>query len=166
MIGPEHGMRGETTLCGLRRDDVMLMRHYWNIGSADSCDACKAALSSPKPGGALNAEPGTDVYVFPEPWWDLRGHGDRNGRMRQAIGAELARELVAGHPLHEEEVAAIARCKHCDDALFHLHDGRFARVHLSWHGPDRPPWPTSELLQSWAEVVAYAKSHSEEAGFT
>ena len=44
-VGPEHGMRGEATLCGLPKDEVHLMRHYWSPNRADACRACAAALA-------------------------------------------------------------------------------------------------------------------------
>ena len=38
--GPEHGFKDERTLCGLRKEEVSLMRHYWNPEGADACRAC------------------------------------------------------------------------------------------------------------------------------
>jgi hypothetical protein len=43
-IGPEHGFKDDRTLCGLGKDQVRLMRHYWDPTSVDACPACLADL--------------------------------------------------------------------------------------------------------------------------
>ncbi len=80
-------------------------------------------------------------YVFPEDWWDLRGHATADVTQREAMERELKREVTRGHVLHRTPAHAIARCGHCDDVLYALTDGRFARVHLGWphQAPDPPP---------------------------
>ncbi|MCP3883012.1 MAG: hypothetical protein GY701_32130 [Sulfitobacter sp.] len=100
-------------------------------------------------------------YVFPEDWWDLRGRTIQDETARAAMERELKREVARGHVLHRVPAHAIARCYHCDDVLFGLADGRFARVHLSWphKGPDRPPWPRTEILDEWGDVTGYITSH-------
>ena len=105
--------------------------------------------------------------VFSDPWWDLRGDDDFVAWMRASIDAELAREVGPGHILHGRSATALARCKHCDDALFQLHDGEFARVHLTWSQRrlDKRPWPTSEVFSGWPQAIEYVESHAYEAGF-
>ncbi|WP_146251186.1 hypothetical protein [Nocardia tenerifensis] len=42
--GPEHGMRGGTTLCGISKERVCVMRHLWRPDGALACERCKAML--------------------------------------------------------------------------------------------------------------------------
>jgi len=44
MIGPEHAFRDGRTLCGLGRDDVRLMRHFWSPASEHACRTCLDAF--------------------------------------------------------------------------------------------------------------------------
>jgi hypothetical protein len=41
--GPEHGMDGDATLCGLAKGDVMVLRHLWRSDRDDACQGCVAA---------------------------------------------------------------------------------------------------------------------------
>jgi hypothetical protein len=104
-------------------------------------------------------------FVFPEPWWDLRGHADDEDKMRQLLQAELGREVSPHHPLDGETVTALARCTHCDDAVFQVQDGRFACVHLVWSPKQAPPWPKTVLFDSWLGAAEYVERHAVGAGF-
>lgn len=104
-------------------------------------------------------------YVFPEPWWDLRGHADKDVQMRQWVQAELGREVSANHPLDGRTVTALARCSHCDDAIFQIDDDGFARVHLTMSPKETPPWPQTVFFDSWRGAAEYVEHHSAEAGF-
>lgn len=82
---------------------------------------------------------------------------------RRRVEDELAREVAPGHVVHGQRATAVAACEHCDDCLFGIDGGRFAVVHLSWpdHGPDRPPWPHTDLYDTWADVEAYLTQHDD-----
>lgn len=103
-----------------------------------------------------------DDYVFPEGWWDLRGNDAEAERMRDRLERELRRELASDHLLYRRGVRAVARCQHCDEALFDLGDGEFALVHLSWPhtGPDRSPWPRASVVRNWTEATNAVERHS------
>lgn len=99
-----------------------------------------------------------DSFVFPEGWSDLRGDTAARDRIEQ----EVRREVAPGHVLAGAQVRAVAACWHCDDVLLDLLDGRFAAVHLSYPAaaPDRPPWPTTEIFDGWAQATAYVEDHA------
>lgn len=44
LSGPEHGIRGDTTLCGLPREQVCVMRHLWHPDGIHACERCRAAV--------------------------------------------------------------------------------------------------------------------------
>jgi hypothetical protein len=46
-MAPEHAFAGEQTLCGVSRDDLILMRHYWRSSDSRACPKCRAALTPP-----------------------------------------------------------------------------------------------------------------------
>jgi hypothetical protein len=70
--------------------------------------------------------------------------------LRDALEAELHRELRPGHVLFGKKVTAMAKREDQDDALFALSDGRVAEVHLTWRGKPEmgPSWPTTTMYQS------------------
>ena len=86
--------------------------------------------------------------------------------MRERLPLELQREVATDHPLAGRAAVALARCRHCDDALFQLDDGEFAFVHLVWHPNQIPPNPTFKGFRSWTEAVGYIEVHASDAGFT
>lgn len=90
--------------------------------------------------------------TLPGPWLDLRPRpGDALGRTRDAMAAELGRELVPGHELHGEPAEPLAKCGHCDDDAFALSGGRFAIVHLTWTRKDESaPFPDTVIFSEWA----------------
>jgi hypothetical protein len=107
---------------------------------------------------------GQDQFVFPERWWDLRGHTAEEAAGRERVERELRRELAEGHVLYGIDAVAIAACNgHCDDVLFALENGRFALVHLSYpdNAPDRPPWPDTDIFDDWEQAAAYAEDHAD-----
>ena len=102
--------------------------------------------------------------VLPGPWFDLRPRpGDTLGRTRDAMAAELGRELVPGHPLHDQQAQALAKCGHCDSVLFGLPGDRFAIVHLTWtRKSESPPFPHAGVMTEWATVLTAMARHVEE----
>jgi hypothetical protein len=103
------------------------------------------------------------AFVFPERWRDLRGRAVEDAEARSRLDGELDREVAPGHVLHGRRHEALAACSHCDDVIFTVNEVGYAVVHLSFpgDGPDRPPWPDTDLLESWAEVEKYVLDHDE-----
>lgn len=100
-------------------------------------------------------------FVFPEPWRDLRGHAEEDARERTRLETELVREVAEGHALAGRSWQAVAACGACDDVLFAGDGGRFATVHLSFtnQAPDNPPWPATDLHDSWDDAAAHVLAH-------
>jgi hypothetical protein len=93
--------------------------------------------------------------AFPEPWSDLRDGDPENDEQREALRAELAEELSAGHVLHDRELIIVARSEANDDVLVALDDGTWALVHLTWRGTaERAPWPTTVVFSAVMDAVA------------
>ena len=46
-MAPEHAFVGDQTLCGVARDPLSLLRHYWRSADVRSCPKCRAALRPP-----------------------------------------------------------------------------------------------------------------------
>jgi hypothetical protein len=94
--------------------------------------------------GAMNV-------VWLEPWAPIE-----QPEAREAMQAELQRELCTSHPLFGLSVVALAKRYDQDDVLFGLADGRVAEVHLTWSlRLERDPrWPSTAIFASvamWAE---------------
>ena len=71
-------------------------------------------------------------YVFPEPWWDLRGRTPRETSRRGALMHELRVELSLEHVASSGDV--IAAFTRQDEVLLQLPDESFVFVHLTWTG--------------------------------
>jgi hypothetical protein len=97
---------------------------------------------------------------WPDTWFPIEFASDK-----QALVAELLREVQPGHPLHGLQITAIGRRYGRDDVLFLLQDGsdRVAEVHLTWVGErERPPWPHTLLFPSFKAWLATAQASAEE----
>ncbi|MDQ2760979.1 MAG: hypothetical protein M3Y17_11295 [Actinomycetota bacterium] len=100
-----------------------------------------------------------DDYVFPEPWWDLRGHDTQATRQREAMAREFATELGPRHPLSASNIEPIAMFTRQDEVLFRI-DGKFLIAHLTWAGrPD--PFLRLRPLPDWTATVAEIQDMSE-----
>ena len=82
-------------------------------------------------------------FNWKEPWWNL----EENQELRLGIQKELNAEIGPKHPLWGLKPVVFGKTDACDDVVVHLKDGRFACVHLVWHGkidqyPDKFPWTT------------------------
>lgn len=75
-----------------------------------------------------------DEFVFPEPWWDLRGTGTQKAQQREHLVQELCAELGAAHALAASQFVAMAAFTRQDEALFRLPDDTFVIVHLTQAG--------------------------------
>ncbi len=94
---------------------------------------------------------------LPETWLAT----DSQDSLGHRLCEELMSEVGPGHPLFGHRVEPLAKCGHCDDAIFRVDDGTWARVHLSWTGkPDTPPWPTTARFGSLPELEADLADHS------
>ena len=74
---------------------------------------------------------------------------------RQALEAELKREVTPGHRLHPVDVTALARRHDCDDVLFGLNGSALvAVVHLSYRQEADALLPQTQIfssLEAWEE---------------
>jgi hypothetical protein len=97
----------------------------------------------------------------PEPWFDVRWlWASRTNR--EALRAELDREIAEGHALAGFIAEVIAKCEHCDDVAIVLRDETFAIVHLTWsRGPEKPPWPRWIACPTAADVIQEMTTHLE-----
>jgi hypothetical protein len=94
-----------------------------------------------------------------EPWWHL----SENVEVQAGIQKELDAEIGPKHPLWQLKPVVIAKTDANDDVIVQLNDGRFACVHLVWHGkidqcPDKFPssiiFDTAESLQTFISEEA------------
>ncbi len=71
---------------------------------------------------------------------------------RQALEAELQREVAPGHLLYSVDVSALARRNDCDDMLFSLNGSTsVAVVHLSYGNNTDILWPHTQFFSSLKE---------------
>ena len=90
---------------------------------------------------------------WPEGWWYLRDEPD----LRVGLQRELHAELSAAHPLWGLQPVVVAKCDRSDDVLVRLRDGRFAFVHLVWHGKVDPvpdAFPATRIVEGLAALQA------------
>ncbi len=75
--------------------------------------------------------------------------------VREALVAELQRELPGGHVLFGAQAKPIARREDCDDVLFELDDGRVADVHLMFSRMTAPSTdlPSTRLFDSLERFI-------------
>lgn len=108
-----------------------------------------------------------DDLPRPKPEIDWRGQwravDDREEQL--GIQRELDVELSSAHPLWESKPVVFGRCTANDDVLVALSDGRFAIVHLVWHGHvDAMPgdFPSVEFVGDLDELKEFlARSNRE-----
>lgn len=101
--------------------------------------------------------------VWQEPWSQLEDVNEQHSLQR-----ELLAELSAAHPLWNCNPVVLGRSSANDDVLVSLNNGRFATVHLVWHGHvDQFPetYPTTVFYDSLEELQEELSSYekSEEA---
>ena len=86
-----------------------------------------------------------EQFDWTENWWffeNLLSFGD-------GIQNEVNAEIGEKHPLWRYEPIAIAKSNDSDDVIVRLNDGRYASVHLVWHGKiDQFPekFPDSKII--------------------
>ncbi len=75
--------------------------------------------------------------------------------VRASLLAELVREVAPGHVLHGRPASILARRCDCDDVLALVgRPEQLAVVHLTYcSGPDRPPWPSTRIFESFSEFA-------------
>jgi len=99
--------------------------------------------------------PYTEALSYIRGKWVGPWFGVENAAERQALLAQLQRELPAGHVLSGVPVTLVGRRQDCDDVLYELEDGRVAAVHLTWvsePGP-LPDFPWTDLFDSFDRFV-------------
>jgi len=102
-----------------------------------------------------------DTIEWPEPWWCL----DQNLDVRLGIQRELSSEIGSKHPLWGLKPVAIGKSDANDDVIVHLNDGRFACVHLVWHGkidqyPDK--FPSALVFENAAGLQTFLNEEADE----
>lgn len=65
-----------------------------------------------------------DEFVFPEPWWDLRGAGYKKGAQREELVRRLLVEIHSDHALARRSVEAVAAFTRQDEILHRLDGGQ------------------------------------------
>lgn len=95
-----------------------------------------------------------DAISWPSPWWCL----ESNLKVRTGIQVELNAEIGPQHPLWGLKPVVIGKCDANDDIVVHLVDGRYACVHLVWHGKiDQYPsnCPSTLIFESAADLQSF-----------
>jgi len=79
-------------------------------------------------------------------------------KKRDAVLAELTREIRPGHEMYGQVVQVEAFFEASDDVIVRLVDGTFARTHPGWSGrPEPAPFPTTKRLGNAAAASAAIK---------
>jgi hypothetical protein len=74
-----------------------------------------------------------DDFVFPEPWWDLRGTGYPEGEQREGLVRRLPAEVGSDHSLARRDVEAVAAFTRQNEILYRLDGGQeFLIAHLTY----------------------------------
>jgi hypothetical protein len=87
------------------------------------------------------------------PWTPIIGEDDRN-----ALEAELARELAPMHPLYQNMAMAFARRLDCEDVAYVLARGRIAVISLTWSSAEEPDgFPMHRVYEDHATFLESLK---------
>jgi hypothetical protein len=90
----------------------------------------------------------------PEPWFRPQS------QLAAALAAEACSEIGAAHELAGHELTAVVQCAGCDEVIFSVDDGTFARVHLSWaQHPEPEPWPATTRLRGFHALETAIDNH-------
>lgn len=93
---------------------------------------------------------GADLSLLTDLWTDVRGSDEAAD-----LEAELVRELVEGHVLSGRAIAALAARKLRKEVIFAMpEENRWAWVHLTWQAGSDLRWPSTEVCDTWDELVA------------
>ncbi len=97
-----------------------------------------------------------ESFAFDDPWWDLRGADATDREQRNAMQAELTRELHIDHDLAGRVREVVARSTAQDDVVVSLDRDEAAIVHLTWtkSPPDRPPYPRTRIVSNGNALAA------------
>jgi len=114
-----------------------------------------------KQGSIFEKEFPKHEFKWNEPWWPLK----ESKRSRAGIQRELNLEIGPQHPLWDLQPIAFGKTDANDDVLVFLSDGRFACVHLIWHGkidqyPDK--YPSFLFLDTPVKVQEFLDNEAEE----
>lgn len=103
-----------------------------------------------------------DEFVFPEPWWDLRGNGLREGEQRDRLVRRLRTETGDGHLLSTRSVEAVATFTRQDEVLYRLDGGReFLFAHLTWTSNPPDPYIGLRFFSSWDDAASMVDEMAE-----
>ncbi len=86
----------------------------------------------------------TEAMEWLQPWEKVEGSAANLER-------QLNREVTEGHPLFGLSVTALARRRDTDDVVFAVGvpTRRLAAVHLTWAGRQEPPFPETDLFETF-----------------
>jgi len=96
-----------------------------------------------------------------QPWWCL----DECLEVRTGIQRELNSEISRRHPLWGLKPVVIGKTDVNDDVIVSLKDGRYACVHLVWHGKiDRYPnqFPSTLIFENVEKLQLFLNEESIE----
>jgi hypothetical protein len=90
----------------------------------------------------------------PEPWFRPEP------RQAAALAAEAQAEIGADHELAGHRLTAVVKCAGCDEVIFRVDDGTFAKVHLTWaRHPEPEPWPAAQRLGGFLALETAIDNH-------
>jgi len=100
-------------------------------------------------------------FNWKSPWWYL----ETNPELRLGIQKEINAEIGQKHPLWGLQPIAFGKSDATDDVAVSLNDGRFACVHLVWHGkidqyPDK--YPSVHIFNKSAELQLFLDTEADE----
>lgn len=74
---------------------------------------------------------------------------------RSEFEDEVAREVRPGHPLHGHHVHVVVFRRHKKEIVCWLPSAQeWACVHLTWTVESNPRWPSTVIVNDWADVLA------------
>lgn len=103
-----------------------------------------------------------DDFVFPEPWWDLRGNGYREGEQRERLVRRLLTETGSDHALVTREIEAVAAFTRQDEVLYRIDGGKdFLIAHLTYTPAPPDPFTRLRFFASWDDTAAMVREMAE-----
>ena len=103
-----------------------------------------------------------DRFVFPEPWWDLRGAEDRESEQRAQLVGRLLAEVGSDHALATRLIEAVAAFTRQDEVLYRLDGGReFLIAHLTYTQTPPDPHVGLRFFGSWTQTAEMVHEMAE-----
>lgn len=100
--------------------------------------------------------------MFPEPWWDLRGTGFREGEQREELVRRLLTEIGRDHGLATRSIEAVAAFTRQDEVLYRMDNGQeFLIAHLTYTRTPPDPFIGLRFFASWEDTAAMVYEMAE-----